>query len=430
MVRIQINMEKQIRNKYAGLSFCLDGTLMRICSLLLLVGMSVRGFAQVDERLCRSDYKLDSLQTGVLAFELDNLSFFKDNEFAGSVMKGYSLPGLWLQPKLTYQPLANVRLELGAHALIYSGAYQYPVYAYHDIALWKGQQYQKGCHLLPFFRAQFSLRNLNLILGDIYGGSNHGLVDPLFNPELNLTADPEMGFQLLYDLPRYHLDAWINWQSFIFDEDTHQEAFTVGFSSQISYNSPTASVYFYSPVQVTIQHRGGEQDETDAGVQTLMNGAAGVGMQWNAGRKVLTRTNVDACVVGSYQESGELWPFSKGGGWFVSASADLWDALHCKAGYFSGKDFVSLLGIPYYGTLSLKNPGGVYDGTRTVYGSVEYARTFARHYVLGAKVDGYYVMSGRMTRTDGTWEPAASSTNVSFGVYFRINPSFLLKRFR
>ena len=85
--------------------------------------------------------------------------------------------------------------------LWFSGAYRYPSVSYQDIALWKGEQYQKGAHLLPFFRAQISMKSVDLILGNIYGGSNHGLIAPLYNPELNLTADPETGFQVLAGAP-------------------------------------------------------------------------------------------------------------------------------------------------------------------------------------------------------------------------------------
>lgn len=45
------------------------------------------------------------------------------------------------------------------------------------------------------------MKSVDLILGNIYGGSNHGLIAPLYNPELNLTADPETGFQVLAGAP-------------------------------------------------------------------------------------------------------------------------------------------------------------------------------------------------------------------------------------
>lgn len=110
--------------RYIGWTGCL--------MMLLIVTTTVR--AQVEEKVCKTDYNINPERVGELSVELDNISFFKDNEYAGTVMKGYSLPGMWLEPKVVYYPLKNIKLELGAHALIYSGAYKFPNYAYHDIA--------------------------------------------------------------------------------------------------------------------------------------------------------------------------------------------------------------------------------------------------------------------------------------------------------
>ena len=217
--------------------------------------------AQIADRVYKTDYHIDPEKARELSVELDNISFFKDNEYTGKFTKGYSLPGLWVQGKAVYYPLRNIKLEAGVHMLIYHGANKYPSMAYQDIAYWKGDQYQKGVHVLPYFRAQMALSDhVNIVLGNIYGASNHNLIEPLYNPELNLTCDPEAGLQLLYDSKAFDLDVWVNWQSFIFREDVHQEAFTVGISSRLKYNDPASRFHFYTPVQGLVQHRGGEID--------------------------------------------------------------------------------------------------------------------------------------------------------------------------
>lgn len=122
--------------------------------------------------------------------EIDNLNFFRNNEYAGRMIKGYTLPGFWAQTKAVYHPLRTVRLEAGFHAFVYHGAYKYPATAYQDIARWKGDQYQTGIRLLPWFRAQAMLfEQVTVVLGNIYGAANHRLPELLYNPELNLTAD-------------------------------------------------------------------------------------------------------------------------------------------------------------------------------------------------------------------------------------------------
>lgn len=386
--------------------------------------------AQIVDKVCRTDYEINPNMAGSLLVELDNISFFKDNEFAGTVMKGYSLPGMWLQPKGVFYPLKNIKLELGVHALIYSGAYKYPNFAYSDIATWKGNQFQSGAHVLPFFRAQLGLKNVNLVLGNIYGGANHGLIDPLYNPELNLTADPETGFQFLYDSNRLHMDVWVNWQSYIFEQDTHQEAFSVGLSSRIKFNQPTSRFHYYMPVQMTLQHRGGEQDTIYTNsVQTLMNGSIGAGIIWNTNRRVLKQVNLEVDATAYYQQAGTLWPFTKGAGLYAIAAVDLRN-IRVKGGYWICKDFISLFGIPYFGAVSIKEPGATYSDPQTCFFSVEYSRTFGKHYAFGAKADVYYSIPGTMTMPSGELTNPGNATSFSAGVFLRVNPSFLLKKFK
>ncbi len=399
-------------------------------SLFLLLVAFQAGAQDLASRMASSDYRLDYAATRTLSFELDNISFFKDNEFEGQQARGYSLPGLWLQPKLTYQPLDAVRLELGLHALIFDGANKYPCYAYHDIGRWKGNQYQSGAHLLPFFRAQARLGKVTFVLGDIFGGANHRVMEPLMNPELNLTQDPEMGFQLIADLPRWHLDAWLNWQSYIFEEDTHQEAFTVGFNQRVQLNDPQSTIAWYIPIDILVQHRGGEQDTTSMGVQTITNGGVGLGMKWKTGRRVLRSLTAEAAVLGCWQQSGHLWPFNTGVGGSLSVSAEFAKDFRAFASFFAARDFVSLYGAPFYSTLSQKEPGARFSRMLTPHVGVEWHHTFARHYTLGLKADVYPLTAGRLTHADGQVDAAAFSNNFSFGVYIRCNPRFLLKRFR
>ncbi|MCL3849982.1 MULTISPECIES: hypothetical protein [Parabacteroides] len=387
--------------------------------------------AQIPERVFKSDHRIDPDKKGQLSVELDNISFFKDNEYTGSIMKGYSLPGLWVQPKVTFYPLSNIKLEVGAHMLRYWGATKYPSLAYQDIATWKGNQFQHGFHVLPFFRAQVALSDhVNIVLGDIYGGANHNLIEPLYNPELNLTADPEAGLQLLYDSRRFDFDVWVNWESFIFHEDTHQEAFTVGLSARYKLNNPESRFHFYVPLQGLAQHRGGEIDTIYTNsVQTLMNGAIGAGAVWNTGNPIFKNVNLEFDVTGYYQQAGELWPYDSGSGFYVRASADIYD-FRVKTSYWNSNKFISMFGSPFYGAVSTSTEGVTFDGQNMFYLGFEYSRSFGKGFSMGVDVDIYQHLPVNMYEqgVDGV-SKSGSATSFSAGVYLRINPSFLIKSF-
>ena len=395
--------------------------------------------ADMARRMGYQPYRVDSTQTKTLGIELEALAFFKDNEFDGNVQRGYSLPGVRLQPRLTYTPIDEIKLELGLHATIYSGANKYPCYVFHDIAKWKGDQYQSGAHLLPFFRATARFKSITLAVGDIYGGATHGFVEPMYNPELILTDDPEMGFQMIVDTKRWHSDLWMNWQSYIFKESSHQEAFTVGWTQNINVWKRTKEDRTHSldiPIQLVIQHRGGEQDNTKMGVQTIANGALGMGYEYKApGNRIVTGVQAEVMALYCLQQSGNLWPFKNGPALWVKASVDFIRDLRVTAGFFSAKDFCSLYGSQYFGTLSTKRAGGRFDGMNTGLISLEYSRTFANAYTIGANLKAYIYKTGSLalpaddTHPEPYTIPGEFRTPFSFGVYFRCSPSFVLKRF-
>ena len=395
--------------------------------------------ADMARRMGYQPYRVDSTQTKTLGIELEALAFFKDNEFDGNVQRGYSLPGVRLQPRLTYTPIDEIKLELGLHATIYSGANKYPCYVFHDIATWKGDQYQSGAHLLPFFRATARFKSITLAVGDIYGGATHGFVEPMYNPELILTDDPEMGFQMIVDTKRWHSDLWMNWQSYIFKESSHQEAFTVGWTQNINVWKRTKEDRTHSldiPIQLVIQHRGGEQDNTKMGVQTIANGALGMGYEYKApGNRIVTGVQAEVMALYCLQQSGNLWPFKNGPALWVKASVDFIRDLRVTAGFFSAKDFCSLYGSQYFGTLSIKRAGGRFDGMNTGLISLEYSRTFANAYTIGANLKAYIYKTGSLalpaddTHPEPYTIPGEFRTPFSFGVYFRCSPSFVLKRF-
>ena len=99
----------------------------RLRSLLFQMSLlaALAGRAQMWDSLATTPYRITPSSLRQLRVEVDNLSFFRDNEYSSSLTKGYSLPGLWVQPKLTYVPLSAIKLELGLHALVFNGCLLY-----------------------------------------------------------------------------------------------------------------------------------------------------------------------------------------------------------------------------------------------------------------------------------------------------------------
>ena len=421
-------LQKQIRKARGQQHWYGRGNLLpllrHLLPLLLLVSATALR-AQIPERLFTGQTTFDSIPVGSLRAEVDAVAFFHDNEYKSQIQKGYTLPGGRITPHLAFNPLRQVNLELGASMLFFNGANKYPCYAYHDIATWKENQYQRGCHVLPWVRLQASLKHVDVVLGNIYGGSTHQLSAPLFNAEQNLSADPEMGAQIFVHRRHFQSDTWLNWQSYIFEQDNHQEAFTVGEQMRILWGSTDRRWQLYTPLQLTIQHRGGEQDTTTLGVQTLSNASLGLALDHRPLLPHLDSFTAQFSALLSYQQAGHLWPFDTGMALNASMGLNLMNHLHISADYLHApRQFASLFGNPFFGTLSLRNPSETYERLHVLRLGLGYQYTFARDYTLGAHAELFYQHA-----QSRTMQPNLRETNFSFGLYFRVSPSILIKRF-
>jgi hypothetical protein len=407
-------------------NICLIG-----CAVFFLSGREELR-AQMADWLYMSDSRIDTLRRGQLSLETDNISFFKNNEFSSTVQKGYTLPGLWLQVKASCYPLANIKLEGGLHSVWFWGSTRYPAFAYKGISSWNGQDYAHNVHVLPYFRAQVALsKNADIIFGDIYGGSNHRLIEPLYNPELNLTSDPETGLQFLYRSKWVHFDTWVDWMTYIYNLDTKQEAFVAGASARFTANSPESPFHVYCQLQGLTQHKGGEIDITDKEVQTVMNGAAGAGVTWNSNRKTLRYINAEFDLAGYAFPKGRVSIPDRGLGYYAGLAVQLSD-FNIRTAYWACRNFMPVFGSAFYGAVSTREQNMFYKNPEMIYSGAGYIRPLGKGFAFGIKAEAYYYLSGKMYNPE-TGACASSAfgrnTNYSVGVCLRINPSFLLKQY-
>ncbi|MEG1685358.1 MAG: hypothetical protein RR319_05365 [Bacteroides sp.] len=394
--------------------------------------------AQIEDTLFKTDMFIDPEQEKELRLDIDNLSFFKNNEFKVGTIAGYTLPGLWIQPKFVYFPLKDIKLELGLHLLYYWGAQKYPNTNYLSIPNLGKDDSQSNVHLLPFFRAQFALNKyLDIVLGNIYGGSNHNLTEALYNPEYNLTADPEAGLQILEHSRYIDVDAWINWQNFIFKQEDKQETFMAGLAATIKFNKPESKFHVKMPLQMIFQHQGGEIDNSKNSVQTYKNVAAGIGVTYNLNRDFLKQLKLDAIAAYYFQEDNDSLPLNNGYGIDLRLTAEM---KNCNAhlGFWKGNDYIPITGNLLYSSISATASNKTYTNPTMLYGGISYCRSFSKAYSIGIDFNVYHRLSctshETITDREGTIniisvrEKAANSWTA--GIYFRIHPSFLLKDFK
>jgi hypothetical protein len=387
-------------------------------------------YAQGLDNIYQSESKIDVQNEKKLFLEVDNLNFFKNNEYDTKIVRGYTLPGFRLQAKAVYYPVENIRVEGGFHTLWYWGSNGYPIFAYDDIPRWRENDKKSNIHLLPYLRAQAKLSDqVTVVLGDLYGGANHRLIEPLYDPELNLTADPEVGFQVLYKTHWLDLDTWINWETFIYEEDTRQEALLAGVSARFKSARPESRLEWYFPLQAIVHHLGGQIDVTGIPVTTMLNGSAGAGLNYHPGQGALKKINAELDMTGFFLNHREdAWAFDQGYGIFASLSADISD-FKLKASYWQCDDFISVLGSPLFGVSCAKADYAYFRRPRMISTGVEYTRNFGRGVMFGAEMNIFYRPESQIVDPDTGVSSLGAKTNYSTGIYLRVNPSFLIKSF-
>jgi hypothetical protein len=408
----------------------MNGGIKSLIFFFCCILFSQRLFAQIPvrESLFTDIYTIDPEKEKELDLCIDNISFLNNLETGGDVQKGYTLPGFRMNPRLTYYPASMIKLEAGVSLLKYWGADKYPNYAYRDIPEWKASGYQLGFHLLPFFRAQIQpVPQLNIVLGHIYGGSNHGLIEPLYNPELNLSADPEMGAQIIYNSRVAHFDAWVNWETFTFKSEANNEVTTIGASTCFHITNPQSAFYLGIPVQAVITHHGGEIDSISNEVVSLANGAAGLQLGFHFENPVFKYIGLSLMGAG-YRNFYSDKPLLFDQGWAAYSNLDIriWD-FNLKMNLWRSGNFINLFGSPIFGNVSTSKENWNFPRIMVLNPGIRYEREFGNGFHLGADFELFF--APEFTEYEGVIPvKTAKYFGCSTGLFLRINPSIVWKK--
>ena len=218
--------------------------------------------AQWMPEVLRTSPELNPNDSNKLILGVDMTGFFKNNEYFSPIAKGATFPGIRFSPSLKYQLNDKLSAEVGLTGLYYSGDQQKD-----------GMEYFRWVHA----RMQYApTPNLNIVLGNLYGGVSHRVIEPLYRWELQMTNKPESGIQIIYEDKRFFADTWVNWRRYIERGDTIPEVLTFGISSSIKLSKPENRLQLSVPLQLLIYHEGGQIDRSESPMIVAGNIATGI----------------------------------------------------------------------------------------------------------------------------------------------------------
>ncbi len=372
---------------------------MKKISFLLFLFYSFTALGQ--ENYPQSFYQsttINAQDSASLFLNIKNSNFFRNDELFNIIVEGYTLTGYFINPTLSYIPHSKIKIDAGVHLLKYSGV----------------DSYTKN---FPIFRVQYQATNkLKVVLGSLYGTTNHNLIEPIFHYEKYYTENNENGVQFLLKNKRLQSDIWINWQNFIFHGDTEQEELTGGMSNYLRLNKKDSRHKLGLPLQLIVVHRGGQINETPAYMVTRLNLAAGVSYEFQIRRKLVQSIGTSHYYLSFTDMSPtKTLPYIMGYGYYSQYFVRNKN-LQLELSYWYGDYYSSERGAPIYRTVSTRYSNlGV--GQRALgITKLSYEKNVFNQIYFGTRLETY-------------WDFFDYQLDYCYGVYLKYNGHFLLKKF-
>lgn len=303
----------------------------------LILGVSTL-FAQTSRYEFMSSYpEFDSTNVHQLHFRFENHNFFRNNEYQSDAIDGYTLIGLWARPVLEYYPAANLKIRIGGHFLRYHGI-----------------NFIDKSNSIPYYSIQYNPFNkFEIILGNFDNSNPLYMPEMLYSPELFLFTKPPGGVQARYANNFMQSRIWLNWETFIQENDPFQEVFTQG-ASVAFFPVKTDFIHLSIPIHFTYHHRGGEIDSSDELIETLMNGSAGLQGVYEIDN---WETGAEVSYLG-YRETtnNRLQPFAAGHAGLARAFIK-YNTVLISAGYWQANGYLSPKGSLIYKSYTSTNDG-------------------------------------------------------------------------
>jgi hypothetical protein len=229
--------------------------------LIWVVAGSMTARAQLDNSLLAFDQPVHPEDSGKLLFNFNNLNFMRNTEYFTPIERGETLFGYQLNPNLVYYPTEKLKITGGIYIRKDFGNSQFT-------------------YIYPFYSIKYESHGISGLFGNLEGGVQHRLIEPMYNIDYAIISPLESGAQFKIDRPRIWSDSWINWEHMIYPNSPYKEEISNGSSNYFKViKSRNDSFYVTLPIQILMHHLGGQISSLGADslpLNSILTGATGI----------------------------------------------------------------------------------------------------------------------------------------------------------
>ena len=345
---------------------------------------------------------IDSISSKHLFLDIDANAFLRDAEYFLPYTKGYTVAGYRLSPTLRYH--INDRAAIRGGAMMTSVA---------DV--------DGRFQVRPILSFDYqACKWMRLVMGTIYGSTNHLLGEPMYDRERWYYDYKEDGLQILTKTVHWESDTWLNWEQFLEPWTAEQERFTLGSRHEFQLLKTRNSNYLMLPLSFVGSHRGGQFSSLDTCIETLFNES--LALRWE------TR-----CLDGSFiaieapfyfyqnmsPEGERFTPFTNG--WGLHPNLQIQDNdffraknshnnLYLQLGYWYGDGYISPRGSYLFQSVSWHNPEFAQKIRHLCTADIAFEHEY-KDFILNLNAQFYY-------------DPDHKALDLAFGVLMHWKGSF------
>ncbi len=380
---------------------------MRIRIFILFVFiLPLRILGQLDQSSFQDNIQISQSDSGKLFLGIQNYNLFKNNEYYNNIDQGFTIFGSAVNTSLKYYPTSRILIEGGIHMLAYYGT-------------------GKLDRITPIIRFQYQpYRNFSIVIGNLYGGLNHGFIEPFYRFERFIEDSPETGLQLLYNSSRFDSDLYLDWREYIFRNSySEKEEFTVGWNNKVKFLNSENPFQIDLPVQILCIHSGGQVDTTGTPPVTLMNFTAGAIVKYRF-NSIISEAGVMFYYALYKDLSHEKNQTFKNGNAIYPMVYAKSKWLNVYFGYWNASNFIAPLGEPIFSSISYSDENLSFPERELILIKIDFHHQITRGAFLGVRYEGYYDMLGTNINEKET------QYDFSYGVYINFNRDFFIKEIK